>query len=130
MNLFQFADADLCVDLRGLQLGMTEHGLDEADVGSVLQHQRGHRVTEQMARATFADVGRIDVFTDHLSQPVCCEPFAKMSQEQRHAEKAQKKGSGLIVAKLPSKSIAVGTAVAGGPRTDPYVKNYLIRFLP
>jgi hypothetical protein len=26
--------------------------------------------------------------------------------------------------------IAVGTAVADGPRADPYVKNYLIRLLP
>jgi hypothetical protein len=28
---------------------MAEHGLNEADVGSVLVHQRGHGVTEQVA---------------------------------------------------------------------------------
>ena len=27
-------------------------------------------------------------------------------------------------------SVAVGTALASGPRTDPYVRNYLIRLLP
>jgi hypothetical protein len=31
---------------------------------------------------------------------------------------------------VPVDRVAVGTALAGGPRTDPYVRNYLIRLLP
>ena len=34
-----------------------EHLLDEADVGSMFKHERGHGVAEQVAAAALADVG-------------------------------------------------------------------------
>jgi len=38
--------------------------------------------------------------------------------------------SGRLTYFNPVLSVAVGTALVGGPRTDPYVKHYLIRLLP
>ena len=50
----------------------------------------------------------------------------KTGTEQAPLAQAKAAASG----QSKQKMIAVGTAVAGGPRTDPYVKNYLIRLLP
>ena len=58
VDLFQQADRDVRVDLRGGQVGVAEHLLDEADVGAAFQHQRRHRVAEQMARSGLADLAR------------------------------------------------------------------------
>ena len=57
VNLFELADGDLGVDCSCLKLDVTEHRLDVAYVGSVLQHQRRHRMAKQMARTAFADPG-------------------------------------------------------------------------
>ena len=65
MNLLQRSDGDLGIDLRGLQVLMSEHLLDEADVGSALVHQRRHRVAEQMAGAGLAQLGGVDPFLAH-----------------------------------------------------------------
>ena len=40
---------------------MTQHRLNEADVGSIVEHGGGHAVTEQMTAATFAGVGFVDL---------------------------------------------------------------------
>ena len=56
VNLLQQIDRDPRVQLRGRELGVPEHLLDHADVGAVLQHQRGHRVAEQVAAAHLADL--------------------------------------------------------------------------
>ncbi len=46
MDSLQSPDRDLRVDLRGPDIGMAEYLLDVPDIGSVLVHQRGHRVSE------------------------------------------------------------------------------------
>lgn len=46
MNFLQRPDTDLGVNLRGVQTDMSKHGLDETNIGAVLQHQRGHGVAE------------------------------------------------------------------------------------
>ncbi len=51
MHLLERADADLGVNLRGVELGMAQKLLDVADIGPVLQHQRGAAMAEQVARA-------------------------------------------------------------------------------
>ena len=83
VDLLQLANAHLCVDLCRLKFRMSKHRLNEPDVGSVLKHQGCHRVTEQVARTAFADVGCIDVLADHLSEAVDGEAFAKVRQKQR-----------------------------------------------
>jgi hypothetical protein len=39
VDLLQLADGDVAVDLSGLQIGVAQHGLDEADVGAAFEHQ-------------------------------------------------------------------------------------------
>ena len=73
VDRLELAHGYLGVDLDGGQLGMAEHGLDEPDVGAVLQHQRRHRVAEQVARAALAGVGRVDVLAHHLGHAPRCE---------------------------------------------------------
>lgn len=48
MDLFELADADLRVNLRGVELCMTEKLLDKADTCAVFQHERGAAVPEQV----------------------------------------------------------------------------------
>jgi len=40
---------------------VAEHGLDEADVGTTFQHERGHGVREQVTRAPLVELGGLDV---------------------------------------------------------------------
>ncbi len=58
------------VDLRGLQVRVPQHLLDKADVRAVVQHQRRHRVTEQVTRSGFAHIGLLDVFGYQAAQPI------------------------------------------------------------
>ena len=48
VNILEFLDAHLRVDLSGGQQGMSGHLLDVADVRAVLQHQRRHGVPEKL----------------------------------------------------------------------------------
>ena len=70
VDVLEFADRDLRVNLRGGQVGVAQHGLDEADVGPVLQHQGRHRVAEQVAGAGLADASTVDVVAHQLREPV------------------------------------------------------------
>ena len=55
MNLFEFVDRDLSVNLCRFKRSMTEHHLNVADVCAVLEHGRGHGVTEQMTTASLSN---------------------------------------------------------------------------
>src|SRR5690606_12390141 len=61
VDSLQVLDTHAGVDLSGAQLGVAEDLLDQADVGAVLEHQRGHRMTKDMAGASFVDAGLLDV---------------------------------------------------------------------
>lgn len=61
---------------------MAEHGLDEPDVGSVLQHQGRHGVSEQVAGAGLADVCMGHIVPNKRRQTVRRERLAKARQEQ------------------------------------------------
>src|SRR5262245_14054053 len=56
MHLFQVRDRHMRVDLRRLQARVTEDLLDDAHVGAALEHQRRHRMTEEMTRALLPDL--------------------------------------------------------------------------
>ncbi len=58
VDLLELTDRDLGVSLGRLQLGVAEHLLHEADVGTALEHQRRHGVAEEVTRTRLADVGR------------------------------------------------------------------------
>jgi len=58
------------VDLRGLQLGVAQNVLDVADVGSVLEPERGHGMPEDMAGPVHLDAGFDDFLFDQVAQVV------------------------------------------------------------
>ena len=49
---------------------MSEHLLDEADVGAAFEHQRGHGVAEQVTGAVFADTGSCPRSPNQLGEVV------------------------------------------------------------
>src|SRR5205814_2322972 len=60
VDLLELFDRHLRVELRRLDRGVSEHLLHVTDVGSSLEHQGGHRVTEEMTRTTLADLRGVD----------------------------------------------------------------------
>ena len=83
MDLFQQTDRDLRVDLRGGEIGVSEHLLDETDVGAAFEHQRRHRVPEQMARSGLAELRSEDVRAHRIAQVVPAERLALRREEHR-----------------------------------------------
>jgi hypothetical protein len=61
MGVDQLLDANAGVDLRGIELFMPENGLESANVGAAIVHQRGHGVTVDVAGARLVDACRLDV---------------------------------------------------------------------
>ena len=61
---------------------MAQHLLDEADVDSVLQHDRRHRVPKEMARTSLTDVCGVHVVAHHLRQAVRVEGVAGIREEE------------------------------------------------
>jgi hypothetical protein len=89
VDLLQLPDRHLGVDLGGRELGVPEHRLDVADVGAVLQHQRRHRVAEQVAGAAFPQVRGVHVVAHHLRQPVRREKRGPAPKLQQQIERIQ-----------------------------------------
>ena len=83
VDLLQLPDAYLRVDLRGADVRMSEHRLDEPYIRSVLQHQGRHRVSEQMTASRFPDVGTVHVIAHQLTHTISSERQAVVGQEQR-----------------------------------------------
>ena len=60
-----------------------EHFLNHPDVGAVLQHQRRHRVAEQMASAHLADFRLRQIAAHQRCKLPALEGFAHVVQEHR-----------------------------------------------
>ena len=56
------------VDLGGLERRVAEDLLDRSEIGAVLEHERGHAVAEQVARALFVDSSSLQVTFDSFGQ--------------------------------------------------------------
>ena len=61
VDLAEVVDGNVGVDLRRIQILMTQQRLNAPQVRSVLQHQRRCRVTEDVARTPFVDPCGFDV---------------------------------------------------------------------
>lgn len=61
VDLLQLPDRHVRVNLRCLQVRVSQHRLDEADIGSAFQHQRRHRVAEQVTRPALAEIRRVHI---------------------------------------------------------------------
>lgn len=78
----ELCDRHLRVDLRRRQIAVTEHRLDETDVGAVIEHQGRHSVTEDVACTRFVDASRLDVFLCEVRQTITVKGLAVLVQEQ------------------------------------------------
>jgi hypothetical protein len=85
MNALQCSDCHLSVDLGCFNVGVAEHLLNAADVGSVFVHQCCHRVTKQMARTALAQFRSGDVAPRDVRQVVPAERTTVTAQECRVA---------------------------------------------
>ncbi|KAH0442967.1 hypothetical protein KCU90_g1492, partial [Aureobasidium melanogenum] len=83
VDLLKRPDRHMRIDLRRLQIRMTEHRLHEPHIGPVLQHQRRHRVPEQMTRTAFLKPRLPDVAVHQPPQRVDMNRFALDRQIQR-----------------------------------------------
>ena len=84
MDLLQRSDGDMGIDLRRLQVHVSKYLLDKADVGSVLVHQRGHRVAEEMAGPGLSQLRRVDPRLDVRGHVVEAERLALCCEEHGH----------------------------------------------
>ena len=82
VDRLQVADRDLSVEFGCGQFGVAEHGLDEPDVGAVLQHQRRHGVSEKVAGTLLADVRPLHIIPNKRRQTVRRERLTKARQKQ------------------------------------------------
>ena len=81
VDFTQLNDADVGINLRGVEPGMPKQLLNEPDVRAVLQHVRRARVPEQVATALVADARRIDRAADPVADVLIAEPLAVARQE-------------------------------------------------
>jgi len=72
VHLLEPRDRDPRVDLCGREIGVAEHLLDVTDVGAALEHERGHGVAEEVARAALADVRGRDVAAHEFTEEMRC----------------------------------------------------------
>ena len=83
MHFLKLLDGQVGVNLGRFQLGVTEHGLDEADVRAVFEHMGGGRMPEEMTAAALADVGPLHIFAHQLGQAVRGKGFPQVAQKER-----------------------------------------------
>jgi len=67
VDFLQLVDRDLGVDRGRVEIVVAEDRLDEADVGTVLQHVGRHRVAEQVTGAGHFEAGALDVAFDEIT---------------------------------------------------------------
>jgi hypothetical protein len=70
MDALESPQCHLRVELGSADVRMSEHLLDVSDVGPIFMHERGHAVTEQMARSALAQVRTYNVPTRDPSQVI------------------------------------------------------------
>ena len=84
MNRLQRPHRHLRVYLRGFDAGMTQHRLYPAQVRTVLQHLRRHRMPEQVAASVRNQPRGFHMVTDDVSDAVGRQPFHTIKgHEQR-----------------------------------------------
>ena len=79
----QFVDADVRVDLGRLQVRVSQHLLDEADVGAAFEHVRRAGVAQQVRGAGLVHAGEAQVALDLVGHLLRLDRLAVVAQEQR-----------------------------------------------
>ena len=114
LHLSELPDRDLGIDLRRRELAVAQDRLDVTDVCPVIEHQRRHRVTEDVAAPALLDPRRRDVLLHQVREPVLSERLTELVQEQ---SKAEPTGAALARPAAPVRSEA-GRRPCGGSRSD------------
>ena len=70
MDFLQSLDADVSVNLSGVQSSVTEELLQRSQVRSVFHHQRRGRVAKQVTRTALLDADAVEVFFDQVGYVV------------------------------------------------------------
>ena len=78
----QLAETDLGVDLRSIELGVSEYGLNGSYVRPVVVHERGHGVSVNVTCTRLADAGTLDVTTAVLGERIGINGFAEIGDEE------------------------------------------------
>ena len=81
MHLLQLPNRDMGVDLGSRDGFVSEDLLEETEIGAVLQHQRCHRVTQQVGASALSQVRFLDVIVHHATQMVPADRFAILREK-------------------------------------------------
>ena len=82
VSVEQLFEADTSVDLRGVELGVAQDGLNVSDICSRIVHQSGHGVAVDVAGSRFVDIGSLDVAATVFGQRVRFDGCAINGQEE------------------------------------------------
>ena len=82
VDLAEFLNVDVGVDLRGFHAGVAEHFLHVADVGTAAVHVGGAGMPPQMAGAGFVDAAAFEEFFDPVTEVVGGEASAVAGEEE------------------------------------------------
>jgi hypothetical protein len=85
VDALQLAGEDLGAELGAGDARVTEHLLDEADLGATIEHQGGHAVPEEVTAASLAHTGVVDIIADQLAEPVQADLIAAGAEEVARA---------------------------------------------
>ena len=83
IHLLKSAQRHVRVDLRGLDVLVSQDHLNVPDVGPVLVHVRGHAVPQEMTRANLADLRGHDVNAHRPREMVAAERFTVRAAPRR-----------------------------------------------
>lgn len=82
VNLLQVRDGDLGVDAGGVEPGVAEELLHDADVGAVFVHVGRAAVAQKVATSGLFDPGRFDRFGDPVAEVSGADPLAVSAEEE------------------------------------------------
>ena len=81
MHPLQVADRHLGIARGRTEIGVAQDGLKVPDVCTVVQHVRGHGMSQQMAGAALGQPGPCQSPTDKVAQPMADIRLARVAQE-------------------------------------------------
>ena len=83
VDVDQVRDVHVRVNFGGAEPGVPEHLLDVEDVGAAFEHERRHRVPEQMATAALPDPAFFDVGVNEIADDAGRDALAVSAVKNR-----------------------------------------------
>lgn len=82
MDLLKLLDGEVGVEFGGVEVFVAEELLDGAEVGSVVHHEGGDGVAEEMAGAFLFDACGLNVFANEVAKDSWGERFSGVGEEE------------------------------------------------